>query len=218
MKRARSVTAKDIQGERVPPVARPDTVHGIENLLKLVPPWHMSPRQELLRTRLFTVSQRHGASPRSPSKAGEFIRLESADWVNVIAVTPDQHVVTIEQFRHGIDEVTLEVPGGTVDPGELPLQAGLRELAEESGYHGQDARIIGSVTPNPAVLSNRCHTLLVCNAQPGELLELDDNEEIAVRLVPLGQIAELTRTGVIHHALVLAAFHHFLVGGYADSM
>ena len=117
----------------------------------------------------------------------------------------------IEQFRHGTGEVTLEIPGGMVDAGEDPLTAGIRELAEETGYGSERCELIGSVTPNPAILNNRCHTLLVENVTERGPCALEMHEEVAVRRVPLDDIARLIGEGHIHHALVIAAFHHLTV-------
>jgi len=117
-------------------------------------------------------------------------------------------VVLIEQHRHGTAEVTLEIPGGMVDSGEEPLAAGVRELTEETGYGSARAELIGSVTPNPAMLNNRCHTVLVEDATVQGPCALETHEEIAVRLVPLAEISEWIARGDIHHALVVAAFHY----------
>ncbi len=179
-----------------------------KNLLKLVQPWQVSEAGTLLETPIFALCQRNCASVTTANKAGTFYYLDTTDWVNVIALTADRHVVLVEQFRHGRKEVTLEVPGGMVDPGEEPLAAGLRELREESGYVGTGAQIIGAVSPNPAILNNLCHTVLVRDVTPRHQLALDGNEEIAVRLIPLDEIGSLIRDGMIHHALVVAAFHH----------
>ncbi len=159
-------------------------------------------------TGIFTLRRRRGISPTRPDQSGEFVYLDSADWVNVIALTPDREVVLIEQFRHGTGEVTLEIPGGMVDEGEEPLAAGIRELAEETGFGSGRFELIGAVTPNPAILNNRCHTVLVEDATLRGPCALDPHEEVGVRRVPLQDIARLMVEGHIHHALVIAAFHH----------
>jgi len=178
-----------------------------DRVLGLVPCWRYDEDRCLARTPIFTLRQHRGTSPAHPDRPGTFVYLDSPDWVNVIALTPQRQVVLIEQCRHGIQEVTVEIPGGMVDAGESPLHAGLRELREETGYEGPDARIIGRVSPNPAILDNRCHTILVREAVVAAAQRLDGHEEIGVRLVPLREIPQLIGDGVIHHALVVAAFH-----------
>jgi 8-oxo-dGTP pyrophosphatase MutT (NUDIX family) len=177
-------------------------------LLQGVLPWTHSADELVAETRIFSLRRRNGQSPTSPEKQGEFVYLESPDWVNVVAITGDEAVLLIEQFRHGTAEVTLEIPGGMVDPGEDALAAGVRELLEETGFGGGSARLIGSVSPNPAILDNRCYTVLAEGVERISDQALEANEEIVVRLHPLAEVPDLVRRGVIHHALVVAAFHH----------
>lgn len=175
--------------------------------------WKSEELGTLAETGIFKLIRKRAVSPNDPSRSGEFFAIISPDWVNVIAITDDQQVLLIEQFRHGTEEITVEIPGGTVDAGEEPLVAGVRELREETGYGGGEARLIGAVTPNPALLNNHCHTVLVRGVQRLGEPRLDGLEEIRTRLVPLADISGLIRAGVIRHALVIAAFHHLYLDG-----
>ena len=173
--------------------------------------WQLSDDEMIAETRVFTLRRHRAASPADPGKSGEFVYLDAPDWVNVVALTPEREVVLIEQYRHGIHEVTLEVPGGTVDDGEDPLRAGLRELREETGYEGTGGRLIGLVTPNPAMMNNRCHTVLVREVARRHEPAFDGLEEIHTRLAPFEEVPDMIRNGAITHALVVAAFHHLLL-------
>lgn len=171
-------------------------------------PWTVEHTRKVADRRIFSVQLVRARSRLRPHQVGEFVVLDVPDWVNVIALTPEREVVLVEQYRHGTRAITLEIPGGMVDPGETMHAAGLRELLEETGFAGDAAHHIGTVEPNPAFQDNRCGTLLVQGAQPIAAQDLDPNEEIRVRTVPLTDIPDLIRSGAITHALVVAAFHH----------
>lgn len=139
----------------------------------------------------------------------DFVVVHAPDWVNVLALTPDRQLVLVRQFRFGVDAFSLEIPGGVMEMGEDPLQAGLRELREETGFTGKGARLLGSVHPNPAIQSNRCHFVLVEEAVRTEALEWDENEEIEVATRPADEVFGLARSGAVTHGLVLDALFFF---------
>ena len=161
-----------------------------------------------LKTRVFDVL---GARYRHPVRGTErnFVVMQSPDWVNVLALTADDHLVLVRQFRYGIDGFSLEIPGGVMEPGEDPVAAGVRELREETGFTGTAARLLGAVHPNPAIQSNRCHVVLVEGAIQSHAMEWDPDEEIRVSTEPVEQVLALARSGGIFHGLVLNALMLF---------
>jgi 8-oxo-dGTP pyrophosphatase MutT (NUDIX family) len=151
---------------------------------------------------------------RSPTTAAEhsFLRLLAPNWVNVIAITGDGRLVLVEQYRHGIDRATLEIPGGEIDEGETPAAAAARELEEESGYRAGELIQLGEVHPNPAFLSNTCWTFLALDCSADGVLNPDPSEEIAIHLVELDEFTNLIDEGKIEHSLVIAAHDHLQRG------
>jgi 8-oxo-dGTP pyrophosphatase MutT (NUDIX family) len=171
--------------------------------------WERLGQDTKLQTRVFDVL---GARYRHPGRGTErdFVVMQSPDWVNVVALTPDGQIVLVRQFRYGIDGFSLEIPGGVMDhAGEDPVAAGLRELREETGYSGAGAKLIGTVRPNPAIQSNRCHFVLVEGAVRTHDIEWDADEEIAVTTEPVERVFARVHAGEIFHALVLNALMLF---------
>ena len=178
-------------------------------MLYSVKPWQQLDDRLLQKTRVFDLHAKRMRSPDA-SYEGDFYYLRTADWVNVIALTEQEELVLIEQFRHGISQPTLECPGGMLDPGEEDhLAAAKRELEEETGYSAPQIVPIGMVHPNPALLNNRCFFYAAEHAQLSKAQHLDDSEDIAVRLVPLHEVPKLIATGKITHAMVINAFYFF---------
>jgi len=137
----------------------------------------------------------------------EALVLAAPDWVNVVPLLDDGRVVMVRQWRFGIAAPTLEIPGGLVDPGETAATAAARELREETGYAAASVRRIGEVTPNPAILANRCASFLATGLERVGAPQSDLEEEMTVELVPLADVPRRVRAGEIHHALVVAAFY-----------
>lgn len=138
--------------------------------------------------------------------------LESRPWINVVAVTPEREILLVRQYRHGIEEETLEIPGGLVDEADAdPAAAAARELLEETGYRGEAIHLLGAVSCNPAILTNRTYAYFVPDARRVAEPRPDEHEDLLVELRPVETVAELLRSGQIHHALSVSALALYLL-------
>ncbi len=131
-------------------------------------------------------------------------------WANIVALTKDNEVVLIRQYRHGVREVLWEIPGGVVEDDEEPLAGIKRELLEETGYSADEFIEVGRLYPNPALQTNTIHYYLALNAEKTTDQHLDDGEDIEVQLVPLDELLGMVRRGEFPHALMVAALFHVL--------
>ena len=166
--------------------------------------WKKLGARTVAHTKIFELQSVQFQHPAQPSPR-EFVVINATDWVNVVALTTSHELVLVRQFRYGIDEFSLEIPGGMIDHGEDPVAAGLRELQEETGYGGGRARLLGSVHPNPAMQNNRCHFVFVEGVERTGALAWDENEEMEIITRPVDEVYALAHAGKISHALVLDA-------------
>ncbi len=139
---------------------------------------------------------------------GNFYVIHAPDWVMALPLTPDDQIVLVRQFRYGTEDFSWEVPGGMVDPGEDPITTAVRELREETGYEGTNPRLIGTCSPNPAILNNRCHFVRIDACQCLHPHSPDEHEELEIRTLPLATAREWARNGKIHHVMAITALFH----------
>jgi 8-oxo-dGTP pyrophosphatase MutT (NUDIX family) len=180
-----------------------------------IKPWKREPDFSAQDYGIFKISRHVATSPRTGA-SGTYVTLDSPDWVNVIAITFEGDVVLVRQYRHGQQEVTLEIPSGIIEEGESELAAAQRELLEETGYSAGRWQYLGCVHPNPAYQANRCHSFLAAECRRTAEPNLDPGEDIEVLTVPLWQAGRMVREGAIDHALVIAAFFHYVEEGQPE--
>lgn len=175
----------------------------------MVQPFLRHDSRIVLDTPIFRLREDTASHPHN-GHTGRYVVLESPDWVNIVALTDDEHIVLVRQWRHGSRTVELEIPAGLVERGESPLAAGVRELREETGYSPRDARIIGQVRPNCAYQDNTCFTVLAEGCTLAGDTAFDPGEDLELVKTPLRDVPTLVRDGTLRNGMVLLGIFWWL--------
>ena len=168
--------------------------------------WKRQSSEPIADCRVFKV--REDFCERADGAKHTFFVVETPDWVNVIALTGGKEVVLIEQYRHGTEEITLEIPGGIIDAGEAAKDAARRELTEETGYESSEFIFLGKSRPNPAIQTNWIHHYLALDCEKTRETAFDEHESLLTKLAPLAEIERLIASGALTHSLAVAAFYY----------
>ncbi len=126
------------------------------------------------------------------------IVLDAPETANVVAVTKDNKIVMVSQYRFGTQNFSLELPGGIVEPDESLLNAVQRELQEETGFSGENWAYLGFAYSNPVIMNNRCHHYLAREVEKTHPVKLDSTEEITVELIDIKQMRNEIFDLVVH--------------------
>ncbi|MEM2123680.1 MAG: NUDIX hydrolase [Candidatus Bathyarchaeia archaeon] len=119
--------------------------------------------------------------------------------VGVVPLTDDGKIVMVRQFRYPAGKELLEIPAGTLEPGEDPVHCAVRELTEETGYIAEQLEPLGQVFLCPGYCTERIHLFLARGLRKGRQLT-DIDEKITVELIDLGDVADKIRGGEIADA------------------
>jgi 8-oxo-dGTP pyrophosphatase MutT (NUDIX family) len=176
--------------------------------------WELGPATTVFTSRVVDIETMAAKCQRT-GKTDDFYKFNYPDWVNIIALTTTGKMVLVKQYRFGSGCQEMEIPGGAIHAGEDPVAAGCRELLEETGYSGKNAKVIGKVCPNPALQDNLCYTILVENVECVAAQMQDELEDIEVVLMEIDEVFGLISREKISHGLVLNAlmFYHLLRSG-----
>ena len=171
--------------------------------------WEILSREQVEDFRIFQIREKRVRSPRT-GEIREAQVVECSDWVLVLALTPQKEVVMVRQYRHGIEQVCLELPGGLVDPSDdSPDVSAGRELLEETGYRAGKLTCTGECFPQPAILSNKCYFYLAEHVEALQTQNLDAGEDIEIIKIPIKSITARIANREINHGMVLLAFFFY---------
>ena len=146
--------------------------------------------------------------------ASEYYVLEYPNWVNVVAITEDDKVIMVRQYRHSGDIVSIEIPGGVIDGDEQPLAAAKRELLEETGYLFEDFELVSTIYPNPATSNNVTYCYLARGGKKVQEQDLDEHEDIDIEFYAIEEVKEMLLKNEIPQALhVTGLLYAFLKMG-----
>ncbi len=167
--------------------------------------WKIIGQETVCDFKLFKFYRRHLLNTHKNSEH-RFYVMETPDWINVIPVTPEGKIVLIRQYRAGTDEITVEIPGGVIDPkDDSPEAAARRELEEETAYVSDNLTRLGAVYPNPSFMSNTCYVVLARAARPVGKTHFDPGEDIETFEMTIPELKTALSNGKIRHALTVAA-------------
>lgn len=169
--------------------------------------WKEISRQEVCKTRVVTLQQTTSISPEG--KTGNYIVMDAPDWVIVIPeifIDSEKHFIMVEQWRHGIQSLSIEFPGGVINADERPENAAKRELLEETGYEAKELVALGTVSPNPAIMSNKVHFFCGKNLVNTHKTHLDSDEFCELIIKSEKEVYQQMGREPYIHGLMCAAY------------
>ncbi len=166
--------------------------------------WERTASERLAGFGMFDVRRDRARHPDT-GEEHDFHIVEAPDGVAVVALTEDGCLVMVEQYRHPLRGVTLEVPAGVTDEGESPLEAARRELREETGYGGPAGEHVGTLELNPSWQTTRVDVVVLRGVRRSGSTANDAGEDTRVRILPADEVARLVADGGIRSSVTVAA-------------
>jgi 8-oxo-dGTP pyrophosphatase MutT (NUDIX family) len=173
--------------------------------------WREESRKTLYRGPVFSVDERICRSPDNERRS--YTVLNAADWAIVVPLLAEEgrrKFVMVRQWRHGALELSLEFPGGVIEPGESPGEAAERELLEETGYRAGRLTMLGEFSPNPAIMSNRVYFFIAEDLESRGRQSLDEDEYVAVETADEDEVIKKMGRPPYIHALMGTALGLYL--------
>lgn len=168
--------------------------------------WEEKSRKKLLSTPVLNVLQTESVSPQGLN--GNYIVLDARDWVIVIPVL-EKDFIMVKQWRHGAKTTSIEFPGGVIEKNESPEDAAHRELLEETGFNAKKLVSLATMSPNPALFSNKVHFFVALSLEDTGKQKLDKDEYVQYLRLPQQEVLDKMGTAEYPHALMAAALDRY---------
>ena len=168
--------------------------------------WTEEDRREEYRSEVFSIWKTESTSPDGNKRS--FSLIDCPDWVIVVPVLENQngkHFIMVHQWRHGSLELSIEFPGGVLEDGESPETGARREFGEETAYRAEHFVKLGSLRPNPAIMTNTIHFYLAEKLSPLARQNLDEDEYVEVKLIGEKELIKGMGKAPYIHSLSTAA-------------
>ena len=149
--------------------------------------WKRKNRKTIYKTEYLTLYEDEVELPNGIVKE-KYSMIELPDIVVIVATDDQGNVLTLNEYKYGMDKVTRVFPAGHMDEGETPLEAGKRELLEETGYGEGEFTYIGVAHEFPTKIDGHTHVVRAKNVQKIKSQHLDSDEEVEIKVVTTDEL------------------------------
>ena len=167
--------------------------------------WKTVSQEYVIRTPFITV-RKDACVTDDQDVIDDYYVLEYPNWVNIVAVTPQNEVVLVREYRYAIDDFTLAIPAGKVEKGEKEIDAAVRELKEETGFCAKDDPVfLGSFYTNAANATNKVFSYLVKNIEKVSDPQKAKGEKTEAVIMTWDEIRKAIDSGTINQVFSVLA-------------
>ncbi|EIQ3992002.1 NUDIX hydrolase [Staphylococcus pseudintermedius] len=165
-------------------------------------------KESIYKGKIIEVEKHKVSLPNNETAYREVVEHNGA--VAICALTPDQQVILVKQYRKALEQELLEIPAGKLEPGEDRESAAMRELEEETGYKAKKLTLIGEVYGTPGFSNEKISVYFADNLVEGKV-NLDEDEFVEKVLYSLDDVKKAVEARTIEDAKTFIAFQHLLL-------
>ncbi len=170
--------------------------------------WKTLSSEYLYKAQWFTIRKDKCVTPENTIVDPYYV-YEFPTWAAAVALTEDNKIIMVRQYRHALGETLFEIPGGCIDDTDNSWQEGIaRELQEETGYSFSSYEYLGKVSANPSTNNNLLHMYLAKGGKKVAEQHLDPNEEIEVYLFSIDEVKQMLAENSIMQAMHVTCLYY----------